>query len=171
MTGIFQSRRIASGIARLQTTKASTPSSASTTSKPSPSRMRRAILRTMLESSTTRHVFFIFKVLFLRAANATASGCEGGFRHDFEDAIDVENDHELAVETVNAAGELGEARIEIDGVFLAAVVAQPQHFADLVDQQAIGFTAQVDADRHRRLAVVVLRQAQPGAHVDHGDNA
>ena len=46
-----------------------------------------------------------------------------------------------------------------------------QHLADLVDQEAIGFAAQVDADRHRRLAVVVLGQAEPGAHVDHGDDA
>ncbi len=53
-------------------------------------------------------------------------------RH-FEHAIDVEHDHELAVETVNAAGELGHARIEVDGVFLAAVFGQPQHLADLVD--------------------------------------
>jgi len=40
-----------------------------------------------------------------------------------------------------------------------------------VDQEAIGFTAQVDADRHRRLAVLGLGQAEPGAHVDHGDDA
>ena len=85
--------------------------------------------------------------------------CEGCFWHDFENAIDVENDHELAVETVNTAGELGHAGIEIDGVFLAAVIGEPQHLADLVDQQTVGFAAQIDADRHRRLAVVVLGQA------------
>src|SRR5665213_3729605 len=91
--------------------------------------------------------------------------------HDFEDAIDIEDDHELAVETVNAAGELGHAGIEVDGVFLATVVGQRQHLADLIDQQAIGFAAQVDTDRHRRLAVLVFGQAQPRAHVHDSDDA
>ena len=54
------------------------------------------------------------------------SSCRHQVRHDFENAIDVEDDHELAVETVNTAGELGHAGIEIDGVFLAAVVAEFQ---------------------------------------------
>ncbi len=49
--------------------------------------------------------------------------------------------------------------------------ASLQDLADLVDQEAIGFAAQVDADRHRRLAVVVFGQAEAGAHVDHGDDA
>ena len=51
----------------------------------------------------------------------------------------------MAVEAVHAAGELGEAGIQVDRVFLAAVVGQPQHLADLVDQQAIGLAAQIDA--------------------------
>src|SRR6266496_4824479 len=72
---------------------------------------------------------------------------------------------------MHAAGELGHAGIEVDGVFLAAFVGEPEHFADLIDQEAIGFAAQIDADRHRRLAVVVLRQPETGAHVDHGDDA
>src|SRR6202043_1334992 len=96
--------------------------------------------------------------------------CREHVRHDFEDAIDVEDDHELAVEAVHAAGEFGHAGIEVDGVFLAAVIGELEHLADLVDQQAVGFAAQVDADRHRRLAVVVFGQAEPGAHVDHGDD-
>src|SRR6187402_638105 len=153
---MFQSSKIASGIARLHTTKASTPSSASTTAKPSPSRMRRAILRTMLESSTMRHVFIFRILLSYERRMATELCCEGCFRNDFENAIDVEDDHELAVETVDPAGELGHARIEIDGVFLAAVIVEFQDFADLVDQQAVRLAAQVDTDRHRRLAVVVL---------------
>ena len=78
--------------------------------------------------------------------------CEGYFGHDFENAIDVEDDHELTVEAMDAAGEPRHAGIEIDGVFLAAVVGEFQDLADLVDQEAIGLAAQVDADRHRRLA-------------------
>src|SRR6202047_3343906 len=58
--------------------------------------------------------------------------CRQHVRHDFEDAIDVEDDHELAVAAMHAAGELGHAGIEIDGVFLPAVVRQFQHLADLV---------------------------------------
>src|SRR6478735_2220055 len=167
---MFQSSKIASGIARLQTTKASTPSSASTTSKPSPSRMRRAILRTMLESSTMRHVF-ISRILLSCGRRMPTGLCgEGCFRNDFENAIDVEDDHELAIETMNTAGELGHAGVQIDGVFFAAVILKFQDFADLIDQQAVGLAARIDADRHRRLAVVVLGQAKAAAHVDHGDD-
>src|ERR1700716_4065286 len=107
MMGMFQSSRIASGSPRLQTSSAFSPSSASMIWKSRPSRMRLATLRMTLESSTTRHVFIL----------ASASSPEGDFyittqvcgvlppvlcrqqvRHDFEDAIDVEDDHELAVE-------------------------------------------------------------------------
>ena len=68
------------------------------------------------------------------------------------------------------------ASLAMRGSRLTGFSSQPssgslQHLADLVDQQAIGFAAQVDADRHRRLAVVVLGQAEPGAHVDHRDDA
>ena len=47
---------------------------------------------------------------------------------------------------MHAAGQFGHARIEVDGIFLPAFVGQLQHFADLVDQEAIGFATQVDAD-------------------------
>jgi len=39
--------------------------------------------------------------------------CRHQVRHDFEDAIDIEDDHELTVEAMHAAGELGHARIEV----------------------------------------------------------
>src|SRR6185295_14327483 len=67
--------------------------------------------------------------------------CEGCFWHDFENTIDVEDDHELAVEAVNTAGELGHAGVEVDGIFLAAVIVEFQDLADLVDQQAVGLAA------------------------------
>ena len=54
-------------------------------------------------------------------------------RH-FEDAIDIEDDHELPVQSVDTTGKLGHAGIEVDGIFLAAVVGQRQHLADLIDQ-------------------------------------
>ena len=85
--------------------------------------MRRAIFRTTLESSTTRQVF-IFGLLLDERRMPIGLRCECCFGHDFEDAIDVEDDHELAVEAVDAAGELGHAGIEIDGVFLAAVIGE-----------------------------------------------
>src|SRR5580698_1182713 len=130
MTGMFQSSRIASGKPRLQISSAFSPSSASTMWKSSPSRMRRATLRMTLESSTTRHVFISASISSLSPKGtfpfaASANGCPPPIlgrqhvRHDFEDAIDVEHDHKLAVEAVDAAGELGHARIEVDGVLLA----------------------------------------------------
>src|ERR1700742_4500662 len=150
---MFQSSSTASGMERLHASSAFSPSSASTIWKSSPSRIRLATFRMTLESSTTRHV-----LISASASSVSRKGrfhciqsaacllpilCRQHVRHDFEDAVDVEDDHELAVEAVDAAGELGHAGIEVDGVFLAAVVSQGQHFADLVDQEAVGFAAQV----------------------------
>src|ERR1700722_5409418 len=178
---MFQSSRITSSNPRLQTSSAFSPSSASTIWKASPSRIRLATLRMTLESSTTKHVF-------ISASNSPRRDVSGAvclslpcacrlpvlgrqhIRHDFENAIDVEHDHQLTVEAMHAAGELGHARIEIDGIFFAALVGKLEHFADLIDQQAIGFAAQVDAHRHRRLAVIVLRQPETGTHVDNRDD-
>src|ERR1700744_4883277 len=145
---MFQSSRIASGNPCRQASNAFSPSSASRIWKSSPSRIRLATLRMTLESSTTKHVFIL----------ASVSSCpiEGGFhlgalsfllsrhlrRRDFQDTIDIEHDHELAIETMYAAGKLGHARIEIDRIVLAAVIRQRQHLADLIDQQAVRFAAQ-----------------------------
>src|SRR5204862_4207574 len=92
------------------------------------------------------------------------------WRH-LQHAIDIEDDHELAVESVDAACELCHAGIEVDGIFLAAGFGEPENLPDGVDQEAIGFATQVDADGHRRLAVIVFGQAQPREHVDRGDGA
>src|SRR6185369_3249401 len=130
---MFQSSRTASGRLRLQISSAFSPSSASTIWKSRPSRIRRAIFRTTLESSTTRHVLIF-------GSHLLATGCELRGKRDLqrhvENAIDIEHDHEVTVEAMDAAGELGHAGIEIDGVFLAVLVGEPQHLADLVDQQA-----------------------------------
>src|ERR1044072_1439075 len=126
MTGMFQSSNTASGIARLHASSAFSPSSASAIWKSRPSRMRRATLRMTLESSTTRQVFIWgLQLLPFRVGLS----CRHQVRHDFENAIDVEHDHELAVEAVDAAGQLGHARVEIDRIFLAALFGQPQHLA------------------------------------------
>src|SRR5471030_344163 len=105
---MFQSSRMASGSPRLQTSSAFSPSSASTIWKSSPSSIRRATLRMTLESSPTRHVF-ISASTFFPIPNGTfpvqfqLTLCPPPIlgrqhdRHDFEDAIDVEEDHELAV--------------------------------------------------------------------------
>src|SRR5450631_2515440 len=117
MIGMFQSSRIASGNPRLQTSSAFSPSSASTIWKFRPSRMRLATFRMTLESSTTRHVLISASVssdpewdvsiatrvyLMRRIAMVLR---RHHVRYDFEDAIDVEDDHELTVEAVHAAGE------------------------------------------------------------------
>src|SRR5215813_12269743 len=115
---MFQSSRTASGIERLQASSAFSPSSASTIWKSRPSRMRRATFRMTLESSTTRHVLMAASLAcspagtlsFQLVASSSDALCRLRFRREFEHAIDVEDDHELAVETVDAAGELGHAR-------------------------------------------------------------
>src|SRR5258708_13167462 len=130
---MFQSSRIASGKARLQTSSAFSPSSASMIWKSRPSRMRRATLRMTLESSTTRHVLISasnsssrrehFRSRFLAAV--IPLGRLHVVRH-FENTIDIEDDHELAVEAGDAAGELGHAGIRGDGVFLPPAFGHPQ---------------------------------------------
>src|SRR5271155_1016701 len=111
MTGMFQSSRIASGNPRLQNSSAFSPSSASTIWKLIASRMRRATLRMTLESSTTRQVIIsrFFSLAALQLWFRSSSECR--LRHELEYAIDIEDDHELPVEAMDAAGELGHAGI------------------------------------------------------------
>src|SRR5580704_11474890 len=122
MTGMFQSSRMASGNPRLQTSSAFSPSSASTIWKSRPSRMRLATLRMTLESSTTRHVF-IFVVLVLRypVGIVPLRVRQISSRHQigqhFEHPVHVQYDHQLPVEAMYAACELGHARIEVDRIF------------------------------------------------------
>src|SRR3974390_2937211 len=138
---MFQSSRIASGKLRLHASSAFSPSSASTMWKSRPSRIRRATFRMTLESSTTRHVLMAASPtsspagIFRSASCAPSPGasCRLCIRREFEHAIDIEDDHELAVEAMDAACELGHTGVEVDGVFLLAVLGQAQHLADLVD--------------------------------------
>src|SRR4051812_18728105 len=106
MTGMFQSSSTASGSSRLQASSAFSPSSASMIWKSRPSRIRRATLRMTLESSTTRHVLIFgplllsvpygrFQSNFNLPPRLSADLCSFHFRREFEDAIDVEDDHEL----------------------------------------------------------------------------
>src|ERR1700729_4143662 len=123
MTGIFQSRRMASGNPRLQISSAFSPSSASTIWKSRPSRMRLATFRMTLESSTTRHVFIVVAFVLRKpvgflSLRVRQTSSRHHVRRNFEHPLDVEDDHQLPVEAMHAAGELGHARIEVDGVFL-----------------------------------------------------
>src|ERR1700750_1190782 len=106
---MFQSSRIASGNPCRQASNAFSPSSASRIWKSNPSRIRLATLRMTLESSTTKHVF-IFGFSFHNArSRAVSSSAYLSFllsrhlrRRDFQHAIDIEHDHELAVEAMHA---------------------------------------------------------------------
>src|SRR6185437_5386992 len=102
---MFQSSRTASGSPRLQASSAFSPSSASMIWKSRPSRIRLATFRMTLESSTTRHVLILASTSFnperdvpLPSVSACPPPvlCRQHVRHDFEDAFDVEHDHELA---------------------------------------------------------------------------
>src|SRR5664279_3985417 len=127
MIGMFQSSRIASGNPSLQTSSAFSPSSASMIRKSSPSRIRLATFRMTLESSTTRQVFISASASFRipKGTFALQLGfapslppvlCRQHVRHDLKNAIDIENDHELSVETMHTVGKLRHPRIEIDAV-------------------------------------------------------
>src|SRR5438874_11916401 len=112
--------------------------------------MRRATFLMTLESSTTRHVFILglqlHQIPIGMFSFQLRSSCRHQVRHNFENAIDVEDDHELAVETVNTTGELGHAGVEIDGVFSRAVSVEFQYPAHLADQRALGSAARIAPD-------------------------
>src|SRR3954464_12933479 len=105
--------------------------------KSSPSRIRRATLRMTLESSTTRQVLMFSPLLpsvpwrDVSRPDENSSPVACLRRHqvgcDLQHAIDIEDDHEVSVESVDAAGELGHAGIEVDGVFLAAGVGESEN--------------------------------------------
>src|SRR5690348_5020795 len=141
MTGMFQSSSTASGISRLQASSAFSPSSASVIWKSSPSRILRATLRMTLESSTTRQVFILPSTVTQlrgpsRAIVVPASVGRQGRRscrlppsRHYQNLVDVEHHHEVTTEPMPAGRDLGHARVQIDGVLLAAVVGHLQHLA------------------------------------------
>jgi hypothetical protein len=106
ITGMFQSSRTASGMARLHASSAFAPSSASMMLKPISSRIRRAIFRTTPDHRRQDR-FSFFGSFRTMGSTPTGLSPRGLFGHDFQDAIDVEDDHELAVKAMDAAGELG----------------------------------------------------------------
>src|ERR1043165_204215 len=172
---MFQPTSTAAGLVPRHCSSACCPSSASVILKSRPSRMRRATLRMTLESSPTRQVFMAPHLLpgsvpGLRSA-ALSLLCGQRLRRAIEYVIDVENDHELSIEAMHASGHPREPRIEIDRVRLQRRLAELHHLADRIDQQAVGFTLEFDADGHRRLVVVARWQAETAPHVDRGDDA
>jgi len=73
---------------------------------------------------------------------------------------------------VTPPASLGMRGSRLTGFSLAAVVAEFENLPRSGPiSKTVGFAHAVETDRHRRLAVFVLRQAEPGAHVDHGDDA
>src|SRR5450432_3324225 len=112
MIGMFQSSRIASGRPRLQTSSAFSPSSASIIWKSRPSRIRLATFRMTLESSTTRHVFILTSASLELGSDVPRTLCRQHDRRDFENPIDIEYNHQSAVEPVNAGSNFCKSRIE-----------------------------------------------------------
>jgi len=72
--------------------------------------------------------------------------------------VHVENDHQLTLEPVHAAGDARQSRVEIDRIGFARVVAELHDLADRIDQQPVGLALELDAHRHRR-PVVAARQS------------
>src|SRR5215510_10272056 len=138
---MFQSSRMAPGISRLHSSSACWPSSASLLLKFSPSRIRRATLRMTLESSTTRQVFIVpyspptHQRLCARSASPSMSRGQG-VAGRLQYAINIEDHHELPVETMHTARNAGEVLIEIDGIRLARPVGELEHLADRINQKS-----------------------------------
>src|SRR5262249_31092116 len=96
-----------------------------------PSRIRRATLRTTLESSTMRQDF-MSRTPGLRSD--LARSCRIRAAGEVEDARDVEHDEERDVEPVDARGDSAPGRIERRGIALGIRAVEAQHLADAVDQ-------------------------------------
>src|SRR6201999_1020452 len=150
MTGMFQSSRIASGSPRLQASNAFSPSSASVIWNSMPSRMRRATFRMTLESSTTKQLFITCYSLYV---SPNRRSCSNGTVSDFQHAIDIEHDHQLPLESIDAASHAIKPRIEIGRFRLTGIVPQHHHLANRIDQKPIGLAIELDADRHHRRAL------------------
>src|SRR5712671_5994639 len=152
---MFQSSSTASGNWRWHAASASSPSSASEISNSSPSRKRRATLRITLESSTTRQVFIALRPLLNGRAHPTRSyrqflhrSGSHGLVAALEDAFHVEHHEQLLVQPMHPRRHARQMGIEIDRIRLAAAFGELEHLADGIDQQAVGFAAILDADRH-----------------------
>src|SRR5262245_35794591 len=118
---MFQSSRMASGMTPRQASIACSPSSASEIDKSKPSRIRRATLRITLESSTTKQVFMTSSLPCepsARNLRFAASRCRQCFGR--KQAVDVDNDHDLRLQPMHAGGHLGDTRVEIDRIVVAA---------------------------------------------------
>src|SRR5471030_1910031 len=108
---MFQSSRMASGSWRWHAPSACSPSSASVISKCIPSRMRRATFLMTLESSTTKQLFmtrYSFELLLV----PTVASCGNRTVPDVQNTIDVQHDHELALEPIDSCGDARQPWIE-----------------------------------------------------------
>src|SRR5208282_5621889 len=138
---MFQSSRIASGRWRRQASSACSPSSASTISNSSPSRIRRATFRMTLESSTIKHVFIAYPRYFRsydpkHVPGSLSVSRRDRVRTDIEDAVDVDDDEQLSVHAKDAGCHARQPRIEIDRIGFARGVVELEYLAHAVDQQA-----------------------------------
>src|SRR6185312_6753286 len=64
------------------------------------------------------------------------SGCKL-LRRDFQNALDIENDHQLSIQPMHAGRHLRHPRIEIDWIDLAAVIRKLHDLADRIDQKSV----------------------------------
>ena len=121
--------------------------------------MRRATLRMTLESSTTRHVFISASTSTSRRdVSIPGSRLQAAIRSGT-----ISRTRSTSRTTMSwpsrrwtPPASLAMRGIEIDGVFLAAVVGELQHLADLVDQQAVGLRR---ADRRRPPSAACRRRS------------
>src|SRR5215467_13087762 len=117
---MFQSSSTASGIWLRQTSSACSPSSASVISNSSPSRMRRATLRMTLESSTTKQLFIATSLLSIltyrasrRARFELAASRGQSLGAHVEHAIDVENNEQLSIQTMDTCRHARKTNVEV----------------------------------------------------------
>ena len=98
-----------------------------------------------LESSTTRQVFMVASTLPVPLDRfhdrCRQPAMPPAFRRDFQHAIDVEHDHQLSFEPMNAARHSRQRGSRLTGFASRLSIGKLDHFADRVDQQAVGFAA------------------------------
>ena len=91
----------------------------------------------------------------------THTSCGLGGRPELEYPIEIKDQQQLSVEPMHARAGMRELLIEINGRIFTARSSHFQHLADLVDQQSVGFTMQLDPERQLSVAGLFAFQVEP----------
>jgi hypothetical protein len=101
----------------------------------------------------------------------THTSCGLGGRPELEYPIKIKDQHQLSVEPMHTRADMREPAIEINGRIFTARSSHSQHLADLLDQQSVGFTMELDPERQLSVAGLFAFQVEPFPHINDRQDA